>query len=62
MMKEKEILNSLKCLSEQQGVYKRIYNQLIYLKENNTYYYTNLISTLEKNCNDILDLIFYIEG
>lgn len=62
MMKEKEILKNLKILSESQGSYKRLYDQLIYLKENNTYYYTNLMSMLEKNCNDIIDLIIYIES
>lgn len=63
MMKEKEILESLLTLGQQQGYYQRVYNNLIDLKENDINSYSDFIETLENaNFTDIIDLIMFIES
>lgn len=61
-MKMEDILKAIKDLSNSQGFYGRLYNNLMEIKANDKETYNKIKTELEsKQFTDILDLVMYIE-
>lgn len=61
-MKREEILNLIRGLSHSQGFYGRVLQSLNELKEDDTDYYNELLSTWEDCKFDQLDFIEFMES
>ena len=59
-MKREEIMETIKTLASSQGLYSRLYRDLMALDEEK---YNEVMTELEsQNFNDAVDLIMFIEG
>lgn len=62
-MKMSEILDTIRSLACSQGMYGRLYRDIMELKENSPYDYEELVYTLEsKNFTDSLDFVMWYEN
>lgn len=61
-MKMSEILDTIRSLACSQGMYGRLYRDIMELKEDDEESYSDLVDTLEsKNFTDSLDFIMWYE-
>ena len=61
-MKMEDILKAIKDLSNSQGFYGRLYNNLMEIKASDKETYNKIKTELEsKQFTDIVDLVMYIE-
>lgn len=59
-MKREEIMETIKTLASSQGLYSRLYRDLMELDEEK---YDEVMTELEsQNFKDVVDLIMFIEG
>ena len=62
-MKRIDIINTIKQLARSQGYYCRLYDQLMYIAENDPIAFNEYMAELEnKNFNSMLDVVLYFEG
>lgn len=62
-MKMSEILDTIRSLACSQGMYGRLYRDIMELKENSPYDYKELVHMLEsKKFSDSLDFIMWYES
>ncbi len=61
-MKMSEILDTIKSLACSQGMYGRLYRDLMELKEESPYDYEEVVNMLEsRNFNEPLDFVMWYE-
>lgn len=61
-MKMSEILDTIRSLACSQGMYGRLYRDIMELKENSPFDYENVVNMLEsKNFTDSLDFVMWYE-
>ena len=61
-MKINEILDTIKSLASSQGMYSRLYRDIMELKEESPFDYEELVYTLEsKNFKDSLEFVMWYE-
>lgn len=62
-MKANEILEVIKSLASSQGMYTRLYAELMEIKANDEEQFNEVMSELEsQNFKDSVDLVMYIES
>jgi hypothetical protein len=62
-MKRNEIMQVFKDLSQSTGTYQRLYDRLLWLKEDGPEFYDEVMTTLEEaGFKDSVDLIMWFEG
>lgn len=62
-MKIDDIMNEIERLSQSQGFYSRLYEQLKELKQNNIEVWNDFVKEMEaQNFKNTIDMIMYLEG
>jgi len=61
-MTEEKIISTIRMLAGSQGSYGRLYETLMQAKAAHSAAYQSFINDVQRNCDDVVGLVMYIEG